>query len=118
MLGLCGLAKILHRRTALVVGLICLWLSTAGSLHHDELFNFVSHRAGQSTLRQVGPITQHGPCVACEWEQMVGASQTVDVATFMMPGLVAPEPPERLAANLILRQFDYTSLRAPPVSLS
>ena len=121
MIGISGLSLVFHRRTALIVGLICLWLSTAGALHHDDLFGIMvppasvhhSHRIGV-----VGAIVDPGPCVACEWQQTVGSSQTAHVSIVTVPISEPLARIDRLTGPTFIRHFDYASLRAPPVALS
>lgn len=116
MIGIGGLSLVLHRRTAIVVGLICLWLSTVGSMHHDEVLGFAANPHSRATIGRTIPLPQQGPCVACEWEQMTGASHTPTLTMLMLPGVQALALIPRLAAPIIQRHFDYTSLRAPPVA--
>lgn len=118
-MGVSGLSLGLHRRTAVLVGLICIWLSTVGALHHDEVLPFVLAKASQSKLHKAVPVTPNGPCTACEWEQTLGTSNTPPaLVVIMMPGVYACVLGERASAPIITRYFDYTSLRAPPVALS
>ena len=115
MLGISGLSLVFHRKTAAIVGLICIWLSTVGALHHDEVLPFTLAKATQSQLHKTVPVAPSGPCTACEWEQTLGTSNTPPaLVLIMMPGVHACLLRERASALIITRYFDYTSLRAPP----
>lgn len=105
-----------HRRTATVIGLICLWLSTVGALHHDEIIGVHPSTHPQAVLGHFGLLADSGPCTACEWEQMIGSSQTVQVTVLTLPALITRQTVDRLVQPVILRHFSYASLRAPPVA--
>jgi hypothetical protein len=85
-------------------------------MHHDEVIGLVASTRAHAELRLPTAVVPHGPCAACEWEQMLGSSQTPQLFVLMLPGLQPVVPMGRLSEPAILRHFDYTSLRAPPAA--
>ncbi len=99
---------------ALLLALICLWLSSGAALHHtDDLSAFRAFRAGRSVDRHSAPAPAADQCVAHEWMSVWQTLSTtrpavtwtgVTVALLFCP----------LAAALHRRGFEYVSLRGPP----
>ncbi len=86
-----GIVSSLHRRTAFILGLVCLWISTAGMLHHDadDLLGLLASQAAHASYGHAGPIAPEGTCAACEWGQTVGSSHAPSVFVVTLPALMA-----------------------------
>ena len=105
-----------RRRFVLALALICLWISTIGTAHHDDndLATVRSYIVHHSTMQQAA--TDPGPdfCVACAWEQALANGHTPN-----MPPQVAPRfdvaPAATISASpLHVRIVTHSSPRAPP----
>jgi hypothetical protein len=109
-------STIVRRRLVLALALICLWISSVGTAHHDanDLANVRAFIVHQSTLHQATPDSGPDYCVACAWEQGLASGHT--------PYVVAPVTPEfNLAPSLMVaesplhvRTITHSSPRAPP----
>ncbi len=105
------------RAFALVLAFICLWMGTVVALDHTEDFGFLQASAtfhrNAAAESQALPLTDPGPCLACQWEGIAGTLQT--------PGISIPPPPpavlplsEALPASPLSAAIRHTRSRAPP----
>ena len=111
-------AQLFCQRTALLLALICLWISGGATLHHtDDVSAFLTFHAGQSAVGHATPPPLQLPCAACEWEQAL-ATPHQPAVPIVANTLVRRHYAALLSLALHLQSFDYTSLRAPPAALS
>jgi hypothetical protein len=103
-------AQILQRK-ALLVALVCFWISSGATLRHTDppLFFF----AGHSTTGHATPPPTQLPCAACEWEQAFSTTHPPSVQIICAP-LIRTRYADGLPTALHLRSFDYVALRGPP----
>ena len=104
----------LLQRAALLLALICFWISGPVATHHTDAPLLFS--VGHSALRHAAPLAAQTPCTACEWEQALSHPPTIAVSVASLP-LVRMRYADVLPCVLHLRCFDYTALRGPPSSL-
>ena len=107
------------RPAALLLALVCLWISGGAVLHHtdvDDTLTVQTYVAGHSALRHALPVPPPVACAACQWEQ------TLPTLSASAPS-IAPLPlchfafAATLPPFLHLRPFNYTALRGPPSPL-
>ncbi len=96
---------------ALLLALICFWISGGATLRHTDPPLFFA--AGHSGMGHATPPPAQIPCAACEWEQGLSAPYTPSLHVASAP-LVRLRYVAGLSPALHLRCFDYTSLRGPP----
>lgn len=105
------------RRAAGLLAFLCLWMGTAGLLHHTHEDQIAQ---SSSPVASLGHRTVAAPapdmCAACEWTQML---QTSLSAVSPLPQPFARTRPRSVSiAFLCLSQtFVYSSPRAPPAFL-
>ena len=105
----------LVRRTALLLALICLWISGGAALHHTD--DPLLYAVGRSAIGHAIPPVAQTSCAACEWEQSFSHSPAPSIHVAYLP-LVRMRYAATLSFALHLRCFDYTALRGPPTDLS
>ncbi len=102
-------------RTALLLALLCLWISGGATLHHtDEPPLFA---AGHSAVGHATPPVTLSPCAACEWEQSFSHPSAPCLQVAFLP-LIRLSYVAALLPVLHLRCFDHTAPRGPPFDLS
>lgn len=112
------LAQLVLRRTALLLALTCLWMSSGAALRHtDDLSVFRTFAAGRSAVAPPTPMPADVPCVAHEW---MNAWQTLPTAHVSVVHTLVLLTALRQIPSLALhlRSFDFVSLRGPPSVLS
>ena len=102
-------------RTALLLALICLWISGGAALKHTD--EPLAYRTGHSAAGHTAPPTILLACAACEWEQAFSHPPAPAVHVACLP-LIRGGYAAVLPSALHLRGFDYVALRGPPPSLS
>lgn len=109
-------ARMLTRRGALLMALLCLWCSSGATLHHtDDYRAGWTFAAGRSHVAHLAPQAEAAPCAACEWEQMCPTLHG-SAPTLWQPLTRRVIFPAALPAALHLRAFDYHDLRGPPLA--
>ena len=112
-----GSAQLLQK-TALLLALICLWISGPVAMHHtDEVVFFAAAGQNHSRIGHVTPPATQTPCAACEWEQSFSHPNIPSVHIAYLP-LIQVRYTAALPVVLHVRRFDYTALRGPPSLLS
>jgi hypothetical protein len=110
----------LLQRAALLLALICFWISGPVALHHTDeplLPGLNKSTADHSLFGHVTPPPAQTPCAACEWEQSLSTPHAPSVHIAWLPffrvAFVGGLP-----TALHLRSFEYISLRGPPANFS
>lgn len=108
-------AQLATRRHALLVALVCLWMSgVATTMHADDLRGLVSKPShGPVTLSHALPQPPQEPCAACEWNQF-GRTLCTPEIRIAYSSLHLIDRPDTLAVALHLRAFDHILFRGPP----
>ena len=114
-------APLPHRifgQAALIMALICLWMSSGATLNHtDDLADFLTFRVGHSVDRHLSATLPSDPCAACQWEQTV-PTLAASVPTVTLKPLFVASIAVSVPDVLHLRCFDHFGLRAPPFARS
>jgi hypothetical protein len=105
-----------RRRLVLALALVCLWISTVGTAHHDDsdmatVRGFIVHH---STLGQASAPSGPDYCVACAWEQALASGHTPYVAVQVSPQFEVDQSTPTAGSPLHVRTILNASPRAPP----
>lgn len=107
------------RDCAMLIGFMCLWMSTVGTVHHhdDELILGSHSTTPDQSLRHAPPPGPDDICAACEWEQAFRSAPAISVSAVFEA--FRPIQYASVCRPIYhLRPFRYISLRAPPSPLS
>jgi len=109
-------STIVRRRLVLALALICLWISTVGTSHHDanDLASVRAFIVHQSTLHQATPDSGPDYCVACAWEQGLANGHTPYMVAQVAPGFDRAPSVMAAQSTLQIRTITHSSPRAPP----
>lgn len=108
-------STIVRRRLVLALALICLWISTAGTSHHDnsDLASLRGYIVHHSTLSQAtNPGTDF--CVACAWEQALASGHAPYLIPQVTPDFEVDLSTPSAGSSLHVRTITHSSPRAPP----
>lgn len=98
-------------RTALMLALICFWISGGAVLKHTD--EPLAYRTGHSYTGHATPPATLIACAACEWEQAFSHTPPPTVHVVCLP-LIRVGCTSVLPDALHLRCFDYAAPRGPP----
>lgn len=111
-------AQLVLNRVALLLALVCLWMSSGAALRHtDDLSEYLTFAAGRAAFGHSTPTPSSVPCVAHEWMNAWQTLHTASLAVGYSPVFLTTLRQTPTAA-LHLGGFDYVSLRGPPSFLA
>ncbi len=102
------------RRLAACIAFICLWMASAGVLHHTDDLQMGSSSSSHASIARPTPAPPADQCAACESLQGV-LSGSPAVAPVMVPALVLRTFAAQAVVALVSQIPERPSARAPPM---
>ena len=106
------------RKTALIMALICLGVSSGTTLvHTDDVAPMLQFHAGASAVTHGGSVSAPDFCLACEWENTLFSPQ-VPAVPIIRPALTLLPVLRAGIQSHCPDPFDHTASRAPPLCVA